>query len=490
MRRMNTMYRAQATELRRSWRLLGGAAVLLTLFGLVAADSVEGFGAYALVTTATLLPFVLWLRGGAAGVPVLAAVAALHYLFYAVPILRGQETHEPWEVLRAAATVAFFLGAATLASRLVSNQSFQRLQRTSADFMSGAKIRRYALGGIAVGVLFYLALMSEWLNWLGPYFGIVRSVTLSAASIGCYLLGYSRARGLLRGVAWGLALAGFAGLVMLSCSSLFLVGGMTFGLTAVLGYFLTSRRIPWTALAAMVAVLFVLHAGKGEIRDRYWIGGYTQETSIAEIPGLFAEWFAAGVGAIATGQVEHNIIDRASLLDILILVERATPEQIPYLGGETYALLPNYLVPRFLKPDKTFSQAGLALLNIRYGLQTEEEVRFTTIGWGLISEAYANFGYGGVFGVGLLIGALATLFTRFSAGAPPLAMPTLLSLAALACLTNLEADLSYLLVTLWQALVAVSVFFVPLKLLSGGEKQRALGRAVATSRRLSTSLNA
>jgi len=262
---------------------------------------------------------------------------------------------------------------------------------------------------------------------------------------------------------------------------------MTFGLIAVLGYFLTSRRIPWTALAAMIAVLFVLHAGKGEMRDRYWVGGYTQETSIGEVPRLFAEWFAAGMGTIASGQVENNIIERASLLDILIYVQQATPGQIPYLGGETYALLPNYLVPRFLQPDKTFTQAGLALLNIRYGLQTEEEVRFTTIGWGLISEAYANFGYGGVLGVGLLIGGLATLFTRFSAGASPLAMPTLLSLAALACLTNLEADLSSLLVTLWQALVAVWVLFLPLKLLSGGERQRAPGRAVAVSRRLSTS---
>jgi hypothetical protein len=467
--------------------MLWGAVVLLMLFGLVSADSVEGFAAYALVATATLLPSVLWLRGGAPGVPVLPAVAALHYVYYAMPILRAQEAHETPEILRAAATIALFLGAATLASGLVLSQSFQRPQRAPADVLSGPKIRRYAFGGVAVGVLFYLVLMSGWLDWLGPFFGIVRSVALTAASVACYLLGYCRARGLLRGQAWGLALSGFAVLVVLSWSSLFLVTGMTFGLAAILGYFFTSKRIPWTALAATIAVLFVLHAGKAEMRDRYWIGGYVQGTSIWEVPHLFAEWFATGAGAIAAGQVESNVIERASLLDMLLLVQQATPEQIPYLGGETYALLPSYLLPRFLSPDKTFSQAGLALLNIRYGLESGEGVSFTTIGWGLVAEAYANFGYGGVLGVGLLFGALATLFTRLSAGASPLGMPTLLSLAALVCMMNLEGDFGYLLVNLWQALVAASMFFLPLKLLSGDEKKRPAGRALATPRRLSTS---
>src|SRR5947209_3215407 len=102
MRHMKTTYAAYATELRPLWRLLWGAIVLLTLFGLVSADSVEGFVAYALVTTATLFPAALWLRAGAPGIPVLPAVAALHYLYYGMPILRAQEAHEPSEILRAA----------------------------------------------------------------------------------------------------------------------------------------------------------------------------------------------------------------------------------------------------------------------------------------------------------------------------------------------------------------------------------------------------
>src|SRR5207302_10958577 len=124
----STIYPALATELRPLRRLLGGAILLMTLFGLVSADSVEGFAAYALVAAATLLPSMLWLRAGAPGVPVLPAVAALHYLYYAIPTLRAHEAHDPWETFRAAATVAVFLGAATLASGLIINKSFQRLK--------------------------------------------------------------------------------------------------------------------------------------------------------------------------------------------------------------------------------------------------------------------------------------------------------------------------------------------------------------------------
>jgi hypothetical protein len=166
---MKTIYQTQATgAILRSRRLLGGAIGLLAVFGLVSADSLEGFAAYALVGAAAVLPSVLWLRAGGLGVPVLPAVAALHHLYFAIPALRGQEGYEPWEILRAAATVAFFLVAATLTSGLILRSAFRGSTSKPADFVSGAKIRPFMFGGIAIGVLFHLAIMSGWLSWLGP----------------------------------------------------------------------------------------------------------------------------------------------------------------------------------------------------------------------------------------------------------------------------------------------------------------------------------
>jgi len=115
------------------------------------------------------------------------------------------------------------------------------------------------------------------------------------------------------------------------------------------------------------------------------------------------------------------------------------------------------LVPRFLDPDKTVSQAALNLLSIRYGLQTLESIARTTIGWGLVSEAYANFGYWAVIAVGALFGVICGALMRLSVGAPPNSLPMFITIAATLVLLNVEADLSYLLTTLAQTLGAILI---------------------------------
>jgi hypothetical protein len=142
---------------------------------------------------------------------------------------------------------------------------------------------------------------------------------------------------------------------------------------------------------------------------------------------------------------------------MLLLVQRATPGLIPYLEGETYALLPSMLVPRFLAPEKTISQAGLNLLSIRYGVQQPEATGATTIAWGLVAEAYANYGATAVALVGTLFGALCGALTRISRAAPPLSLPMFVTIAGTMVLVNLDADLSYLLTTLMQAIGAVLI---------------------------------
>ena len=75
-------------------------------------------------------------------------------------------------------------------------------------------------------------------------------------------------------------------------------------------------------------------------------------------------------------------------------------------------------VPRFIEADKPASQVGMDLLNIRYGLLTAEGTATTAIGWGLVAEAYANFGLAGVAAIGIFMGILFGYAGRLSAGAP------------------------------------------------------------------------
>src|SRR5439155_4662914 len=201
----------------------------------------------------------------------------------------------------------------------------------------------------------------------------------------------------------------------------------------------------------------IVHAGKFEIREPYWPSGATEglEVSLARMPGMMTDWFAAGVDSLWSGGAESDVLERASLLHMLLLVQRTTPDFIPYLEGETYALLPSMLVPRFFEPEKTVSQAGLHMLSMRYGLQTVESTARTTIGWGLVAEAYANFGFSAVFGVGALFGAICGALMRLSVGARPNSLPMFVTIAATLVLLNLEADFAYLLMTLAQTVAAI-----------------------------------
>jgi hypothetical protein len=121
-------------------------------------------------------------------------------------------------------------------------------------------------------------------------------------------------------------------------------------------------------------------------------------------------------------------------------------------------MLPKMLVPRFLEANKPESQAALNLLSVRYGRERPEDVGKTTIGWGLVSEAYANFGNLGVVVVGAIFGALCGMLMRLSATASPLSLAMLITIASTLTICNMESDFSYLMVTLSQTIGAILLF--------------------------------
>jgi hypothetical protein len=224
---------------------------------------------------------------------------------------------------------------------------------------------------------------------------------------------------------------------------------------------IASARIPWKAGVIALAVVAVLHAGKQDMREKYWNEGanYTDYYAMPSYPELAFEWVSAGIAAISAGEVGKDVSKRASLVWILMHVQRVAPSPIPYLEGATYALLPQMLVPRFLDPEKIASQAGMTLLNVHFGIQTEEDASTTAVGWGPLAEAYGNFGYFGVAGIAVVIGILGGGLTWWSARAPPLSVPALLAVAAMLQMANMEADLAYLFTSLAQSFVGVLVYF-------------------------------
>jgi hypothetical protein len=444
----------------------GGAPVALAallgtlMMGLFSQDVI----AYWLVAASAFLPVLVWLGAGAPGLPVLPAIAALYYIYYALPILRGQiVTYNTDELVWAAVNVATFLAAASIACWPFLVGARRRSQRFGRDVVTDRQAVRLVFVGLAFGIIYHLAFISGSLSLLGTALGLARAVVLTLTSISCYLLGWARASRLLVGGSWVVALAGLCLLMLLASSGLLLVGGVMNGLAALFGYVITARRIPWMGLGIAFALLSVLHAGKLEIRKKYWMpqSQSLQESSVAQVPGLMTDWLVAGTLALATGSAESDVLERASLVHMLLLVQRATPTYVPYLEGGTYALLPSMLTPRFIEPDKTVGAAGLNLLSIRYGLQVAESTANTTIGWGLIAEGYANFGYVAVLLVGALLGALCGILMRLSVRARPVSLAMFITIAGAIVLFDLDADLAYLLATLAQsvgAVLAVALF--------------------------------
>lgn len=439
------------------------SVLVLFIFGIFSSNPL----AYMFVLFATVLPIGIWLNFGATGIPIFPAVSALYFVYYGLPILRGAvDNYDGAEIQRGAVTVAGFLMSATLAWFLIGGRRVIR-RRGGHDAASDPQVKMIVILGLSAGIFYYIAQESGWLWWLGFYIGVLRSVALTFASVACYLLGYARARGTLKGALFIVAVSGVIILVVLAWASLFLVGGVLHIAAALLGYILTKKKIPWITIVTIFALATVLHAGKDTMRKNNWFA-HSQvsiESSITNLPSMIVEWIGTGIEELVSGNKrEGGLIERTSLLHMLLYVQHATPESIPYLGGKTYVLMLSTLTPRFVDSEKISSQSGLNYLSIRYGLQTQESARNTTIAWGIPAEAFANFGYSGIIGAGLVFGALCALFTRISVGVSPISFPMLIAISTTVNLLNIEANFGYLLLNIGQSVVSVFLFFLLLKL--------------------------
>lgn len=77
----------------------------------------------------------------------------------------------------------------------------------------------------------------------------------------------------------------------------------------------------------------------------------------------------------------------------------------------------------------------------------------------------------------MFIGLFAGGMTRWSAATSGLSLPTVMAIAAMTNLINLEADLTYQIMNSWVALVAAFVFFAAFRaIVPAGEGTRARGR--------------
>jgi hypothetical protein len=167
---------------------------------------------------------------------------------------------------------------------------------------------------------------------------------------------------------------------------------------------------------------------------------------------------------------------------MLLMVQKKSPDEVPFFNGATYEPIPRLLIPRFLDSNKGISHAGNQMLSVNYGLIELEYVGSVSIGWGLITEAYANYGYFGVAGLAIFLAVYYSLMTRLTVGVPMTSLRFVLGLLALAAATA-QDTMGIFITSQFQGMVGVSLasFFLmrrqpnPFAAEGGGEGIRHTG---------------
>jgi hypothetical protein len=177
--------------------------------------------------------------------------------------------------------------------------------------------------------------------------------------------------------------------------------------------------------------------------------------AVTELPAFFGEWIQDGLDLHQKSGLTGKLLERTSLFQIICLVVDNTPDRLPCLDGLTYGQIPGQFVPRFFWPEKPVAHISTYTLSIYYGLQRPEDTEKTTIAFGLLAEAYANFGF---YGAGLLGAVFAFCLKKYglwTQQSPILSNAGLLLVLLMAWSFQTELTLSIWLSSLFQAAVAV-----------------------------------
>ena len=448
----------------------------------------SAFGA-AMIIAAGCLPSAIWTLKRLGGLPVFPVFATTHIWAFGLPLLYEHPIvirFDPESQLFAAMSVTGFLLLATLVWHQMRLRPAKLRRRClSLESHTAETVFLIVLG---VGIVFTIAVNGWWLGALSEVYSIVRAVMLSLEALACFVLSYrlgSRELGLGQASMFKVLLLGN---LVVSLPTLYLVGAISLIAIAILGYVSASGKIPWISIIVAALIGSFLHAGKGDMREQYW--GEVEEGAIQpwDYPVFFGKWISSSVDALFgdipdEDEKASSIVERSSLMQLLLYEQLVSPDQVSFMWGETYVVVPQLLIPRILYPNKPESHIGTHLLNIHYGLQTEEESEHTTIGFGLLNESYANFGLVGMAMLAVALGAFYGYVERLALSVPLLSLRGLFVVLVACYSFQVEYAAGVWVSALFQATIALLALAVFLM------KVRPLGTSAPVSSSVATGLH-
>jgi hypothetical protein len=451
----------QQTFERGFWLL--AIAVFGTVLWYVPDSSPGALLASVVIGIAGLAPTWLWIRDGASDIPIFP-IFGLTFLFtYALPMLGGQaylEEVSETSKIAVGGVLAFGLVVGTVTWYWFRRGPPPKAGETSLQLPID-RMRTLLLAAAVMNMVFLFGHTGQWWEWVpSEILSVFRAFITSLYVLAVFVHFHEIGAGRLRGARAHLFLVVFALAEMASTASLLLVGTMLQVLIALTAYSLGRGRVPLKAAIGALLVFSLLHAGKGEMREKYWFGTQAYLPQPTEYVGLYVEWVRYGIEAVTysgTSQArEHlSLRERAGLAYIFLMVYEMSPDRTPYLYGASYAPIPKLLVPRFINPDRDSTHEGTVILNVHHGLQTRESAMTATIAWDLIGEAQANFGIPGVIAAFSLLGWFYARVERWARGREIFSFRVMVALIILSLCVQVGITLAVYVTALFQAMVAL-----------------------------------
>jgi hypothetical protein len=444
------------------------AGLLAAIMVLTAKQTDPGIGAAGvLLAIVSLLPLYLWLLGHSHGLPIWPVFALVCGVTFALPMVQDPITLEDYtsvEIIIGGMTMVGFILLGTII--WVSMTARPPTAPKTVLMIDREHSLTYLFIFVAAGVVFLVNNFVGLLILPGNLMQVARGVALSLNAMGLFVLAYYHGRGLLdRGQVVWLAV-GVILTLALSLTSLMLAQAIVPVALTIFGYVLGGNKLPWRVLLGAFIAVALLHPGKYEMRNKYWSSSGASGLTLSSLPSFYGEWFSYGfqqVGGLA-GVIDGpkgeegatSAFERAGNIQMLLIVQQKSPGEVPFLNGMTYEPIPRLLIPRFIDDQKGISHAANVMLTVNYGLQTFEQTRSTSIYWGLVPEAYANFGYLGVAGLAIVLAAFFAFMTRLTVGVPMTSLRFVLGLIVMAASTKADT-MGIFVTTQFQGAVGVTM---------------------------------
>lgn len=475
---------ATAVKLLIRKSLFPAIALVIYMGGKLYFDEANGAFSVFLMGAAAIFCLQVWRHVGI-GLPILPIIAVQHFAVYALPLFTQNSAvlgYSSAMIDQSGVEVAVFLVAVTIAwvAGIQMIRSGQPHAYTLTIFASGHINRTLNRVGVALitasagyEVCASLGLTSVLFQVLpAGTFSIIAAVVNATGMSGYFLVALAVGSRVAehRTVVLFWTIWTLHCLILASGFLLSAVGNLA--AAVVIGLFWGSGRFPWKLGVIVMAVFSFLQAGKMDMRARYWASEdpETQTFSLVGLPQRYSEWAGVSLQNLTSDQIrtededDTSMANRVNNLQNLLYVIHAVQEDgRPTLNGATYAIIPPLLMPRILWPEKPRTHEGQVMLNVHYGRQTLESTFKTYIAWGLVPEAYGNFGpIWGVIILGAPLGFLFAWIERFTARKPLLSAEGFISFSVLlSFMLSFEMVASVLITSMFQSIMTIVIACAP-----------------------------